>query len=304
MVVFLRFNFYIENNLVNATKLSDFLPPLMRVRYVRDMKKLKNIFLAWYRNWFWVDLLAFGSGTLLTMLYIKYGNNLSPRLEAYKDIWPNISTEIIGVWVSVRVIDSIIRNRDERHNVRDRVVANLNFIMKICQDLLPDFYSWQFNDLKNEIIWFGEKKKAPKTSKQLKKYFSSEEQATIEEIFQIILTIEKLTNEAIIGGERFNQLSDSKIRYSGPEEIQSLIKLFRQSQNTESPGNPEVNHYLTVIEHKLKNEEYDTNLLTEIQGIAQSVSVHIKQLNELRLTIHSLENNLSRFRQRIAENTA
>jgi len=51
VVVFLRFNIYIQNNLVNATELPAFLPPLMHRRYIAEnfylggnMKKIIFIF--------------------------------------------------------------------------------------------------------------------------------------------------------------------------------------------------------------------------------------------------------------------
>jgi len=61
-VVFLKFCFYIKNNLVNASELSDFLPPIIHKRYIacRIMKIIIYIFLL---NFFIISLCSAQNST-------------------------------------------------------------------------------------------------------------------------------------------------------------------------------------------------------------------------------------------------
>ncbi len=132
------------------------------------------------RRWWPIDLTALGLGVALMVIYASSQDVLAARHKAWDSLLPNLATEILGVWISVRVIDAMIGARRERERVRSAIVGNLNHMMKICQDVPPHFDSWRLNDLGNEITWFEEKQQHPDGLKQLTRYVTQPERLLLE----------------------------------------------------------------------------------------------------------------------------
>lgn len=87
----------------------------------------------WLRfHWIWVDLASLGIGTLLVWLHYHFATSYS---EATLELLPNIATEIMGVWISVRIIDALIQRRDKFNAVRRRVVSECNEFVVIVRDV-------------------------------------------------------------------------------------------------------------------------------------------------------------------------
>ncbi len=111
----------------------------------------------WFREWALIDLVTFGVGVALIVGFAAYGRYIFQPESGWYDLWPNIATEVIGVWLSVRFIDALIRRRETYHGVRRTIVGNLNYMVRTAQSVLPAFYQWSIRDLGNEVSWFIEK---------------------------------------------------------------------------------------------------------------------------------------------------
>ena len=110
----------------------------------------------WLRKLNVIDFLALGIGICLTIAYILYKdvfNQNSPWL----DIWPNISTEIIGIWVSIRVIDGLIDAREKKRSMREAIIGGFNYFVDNAKQLKPEYYDWKVQILPYELKWFQKK---------------------------------------------------------------------------------------------------------------------------------------------------
>ena len=83
-------------------------------------------------HWIWVDLVSLGIGTLFVWLHYRFATS---SWGATLELFPNIATEIMGVWISVRIIDALIQRRDKFNAVRRRVVSECKEFVDIVQDV-------------------------------------------------------------------------------------------------------------------------------------------------------------------------
>src|SRR5215207_7433487 len=138
------------------------------------MKWLKK----WWGKWGKADILTLGVGIGAAYGYIAYFTNPEDIRSAWLNLWPNIATEILGVWLSVRIIGAILDNRQERRNVRNALAANLNYLLSICQRLAPTFYTFNLIDLQNEITLYHDRKQLK--SALFKKHFAQQERDALD----------------------------------------------------------------------------------------------------------------------------
>ena len=134
----------------------------------------------WWRDWAKIDLLGLGLGLGLCVAYYLRETADGGWGDPMADLWPNIATEILGVWLSVRIIGTIIDLRQRRSNMRNTLAGNMNHLMGICSRLSPHFDSFAIVDLRNELLWFGERRRL--NAKLLKRVFSRDELALLERI--------------------------------------------------------------------------------------------------------------------------
>lgn len=112
-----------------------------------------------------VDLFTLLLGLLLIWGYINYGGILFVKDSPILNIWANIATDLIGVWLTVRIVESLLQAREKFHSIRRTTVSNLRYFLRIAQEITPEFYEWRINSLQNELRWFEEK--LPKRKKYL-----------------------------------------------------------------------------------------------------------------------------------------
>lgn len=136
----------------------------------------------WFREWAIIDVVAFGLGMGLTYTYIRFSDDLPDKYDTIKNVWANLGSEILGAWISVRIIDALISGRDERQKVRSNIARNLTFMVGVCKDMPPNFYTWRANDLEDEIRFFRDKQTSPKGRWQLEKFITKDERTLIEQL--------------------------------------------------------------------------------------------------------------------------
>ena len=134
----------------------------------------------WIREWIKIDVLLLGIFVLLTSwLYIIKGSwtGNSTTNSILKDYLPNIATELLGVWLSVRIIDKMIKNRYHYHDIRKDI---LNFFERLSydfEDLEPFFDKWRI-----DLIFRNLRHRKEKFEYQLK-HFEKDEIEIIRKLF-------------------------------------------------------------------------------------------------------------------------
>jgi len=259
-----------------------------------------KMFRSWIRNWFLIDILALGTGATSTAPYIFFADQLPDTYTSFKDIWSNLGTEILGVWISVRVIDALIRAREERHRVRNNIAGNLNFMMEICQDIPPHFDSWRINDIGNELMWFNEKRTATIGSKQMGKFFSSEERAEIDEVLNRVTAVDTFAKQMQSIRVNVERLSESEFRWKSPAEIEELFKATRRFNHSDSGDDAEVSQWLAKVNRNLKLGNYTDDVAENVTELIDYVTQLVTQAAKVREAIADVETSLARLRRSIS----
>jgi hypothetical protein len=179
----------------------------------------------WWRKWGWVDILTLGGGGALALGY--FGSRTGSWHDPVQDLWPNIATEVLGVWLSVRLIGGLIERRQRRIAVRDTLAGNGNYLMAVCQRIPPRFYDYELLSLRNELQWFREKKALK--AKVLTRALSPGEQKAIERIFaraSDLLRLGEQGSQAVGEVKRLRDRHDLWRRESGVSELDGIFDQY------------------------------------------------------------------------------
>jgi hypothetical protein len=88
----------------------------------------------WFSTYLIIDLIGLGIGGGFALLYVLASFKIVNT--NLKDIWANLSTEIIGVWLSVRIIDKVLERRTKKHRARLYLIDNLYKFLNTAQKIL------------------------------------------------------------------------------------------------------------------------------------------------------------------------
>lgn len=250
----------------------------------------------WWKNWGLIDLVALGLGLFLCVAFVAY-----LRGEGYQrpllDLWPNIATEILGVWVSVRIVDVLIGRREERSRVRDNVVGNLNFMMSICQDLPLHFDNWRLNDLSNEVMWFEEKRAAQE--KLLMKHLTNEERRSVDDVIRQVRDVHRLSIQAAATKLEVKVAEDAGQSWDHPEQVKQLVNVYHRHIDSGERGIEVLSEALDVAQRG--NEQWHPEeKRAEIERIVTAVTRWLNDANEVRASVHRVEASVQELRRTIA----
>lgn len=109
----------------------------------------------WWQEWAFFDAVALGVGITLIFIYVFADEQLQ-SISAFQSLVPNLATEIIGVWVSIRIIEKIIRNRDQFHGNRRNVFESLANLGELQRKMFPNPQEWQLRNLINQRDYCAE----------------------------------------------------------------------------------------------------------------------------------------------------
>lgn len=79
-----------------------------------------NALKKWLKTWAVVDVFVCGGALVASISYVGYRASHNTPLNGWVDLWPNFTSEVMGAWLSVRVIDYLIRRRSDRSRARWR----------------------------------------------------------------------------------------------------------------------------------------------------------------------------------------
>ncbi|MBT3228470.1 MAG: hypothetical protein HOD43_13095 [Candidatus Marinimicrobia bacterium] len=121
-----------------------------------------HILLIWLKKWFFrwsfIDIPVFGVGVGLIIYYINSLEGENASSVFIESIVPNIGTELLGVWLSVRIIESVLRVRQKRSRLRAQLIDNMNYLITLTRSIAPHFEQQTIDHLSSELLWFEEMK--------------------------------------------------------------------------------------------------------------------------------------------------
>ena len=140
-----------------------------------------------------IDALTFGPGLLL--LYITY-RRFSNSAAFWDTMIPNFASELMGVWLGVRIIDYLISNQEEYHRVRRNVLNVVESSMELSRKIL----------IKYDIVFLEEFQSRRATAERI--YEKKQQWFTADELVEFNSWIERGVVFEVAGRRYFQQVGD------------------------------------------------------------------------------------------------
>lgn len=105
----------------------------------------------WKKQWL-IDIILLI--VLSVTIYLTVKTYSDGKCFDYNSFLLNLSTEIIGVWLSVRIIDRLMKKRERLESARQYLIKNLRHPFNYCYSIAPRFKRKDVDYLKNEMKWF------------------------------------------------------------------------------------------------------------------------------------------------------
>lgn len=116
----------------------------------------RRIVRRWLRGWALVDIVVLGGGLVAARYYFSYWKSHQATPDAWFDIWPGMTTEVLGTWLSVRLIDHLIRRRERRSAARWRQARILVYLRNLSKDIAERPRARTIQLLADELVYFAE----------------------------------------------------------------------------------------------------------------------------------------------------
>lgn len=133
-----------------------------------------KILRKWFREWVLIDVLVLGGGILASLVALSIPSNEMDNQPALIKLIANLSPEILGAWLSIRVIDYLINRRNKYLDNRHSLVGNCHYMLTTAERILPNYYRFSIQYLREEIEAFSAQ------WDRRKKHFSHDEIADVE----------------------------------------------------------------------------------------------------------------------------
>lgn len=105
----------------------------------------------WKKQWL-IDIILLI--VLSVTIYLTVKTSSDGKCFDYNSFLLNLSTEIIGVWLSVRIIDRLLKKRERLDSARQHLIKNLRHPFNYSYSISPRFKRKDVDYLKNEMKWF------------------------------------------------------------------------------------------------------------------------------------------------------
>jgi len=101
---------------------------------------------------FFLDLFGL-VGLVSAVFYYYYGHATALKHQELYNLWGNLATDMLGIWVSVRIIDFIIRRQEQQQATRINVVKNMRFLRNEVRRTIEFSGNLELDSLKEELRW-------------------------------------------------------------------------------------------------------------------------------------------------------
>jgi len=163
---------------------------------------------------------------LMTLWYFNTQDAAGLKTSFADSIVPNLATELFGVWLSVRIIESVLRQRQKRSQLRSQLIENMNYLVTLIRSIAPHFEQQTIDHLTSELKWFEE----------MKDYRIS---GTSEQTIRLINEVTRLYKKAATEALKINPMRDNinDLFLSHPEmledaDMKELHDVYRRQNYT------------------------------------------------------------------------
>jgi hypothetical protein len=153
-------------------------------------------------------------GIALAVSYYLIGHQLPDKDKDPElfSLWGNFATEIVGIWIGVRLIDYVIQSNEKKHSSRLHLVRNMRFLKRETSRAIEFFGSHEVGSLRFELDW------AKDISIKRHHYLSKDEITDLNDFYDLIA-------ELIPRLEKIANLKDS---YYKNDETREFVDKERQ----------------------------------------------------------------------------
>jgi hypothetical protein len=113
-----------------------------------DLYHIKH---CWRKPWIIDVILAF---SITSCIYLTYKTSDAGKGIDYNGFLLNLTTELLGVWLSVRIIERMIRKQERLNEIRRNLLRNLRHPFDIAFRKYPHYNGQDLRYLKRELKWF------------------------------------------------------------------------------------------------------------------------------------------------------
>jgi hypothetical protein len=99
------------------------------------------------------------------------------------NLWGNFSTEIVGIWIGVRLIDYVIQQNEKKHFSRIKIVRNMRFLISTARSSIDFSNRPAIAKLSYEINWSN------KVFSSRQKYLSQDEINDVEDFYLALINL-------------------------------------------------------------------------------------------------------------------
>ncbi|HNP34062.1 MAG TPA: hypothetical protein PKN96_12285 [Flavobacterium sp.] len=167
-----------------------------------DIYHLKQF---WKKPWV-VDLILFL--TICVCIYLTWRTSCPATGVDYNGFLLNLTTELIGVWLSVRIIDRLIKKRERLQDVRKNLLKNLRHPFDFIYRKHPYYEQKDVDYLENEMKWFDRR------WDKRRSVFKLQEQDIARAIHSLNYELTRVISNVVIA---------ERIHHNSPEEKKKLV---------------------------------------------------------------------------------
>jgi hypothetical protein len=145
----------------------------------------------WLQGWAIVDLLVLGGGLVAARIYFTEWPHHQQNPDPWFELWPDIAIELIGAWLSVRIIDDLIGRRDRRSRRRWRMAGILVYQRRLCRNLARQPYEFDLTDLEDELRHYRE----PANASDRKRHLDASEIHDVERASTLVENVVRVASD-------------------------------------------------------------------------------------------------------------
>lgn len=210
---------------------------------------MKRLFRKWLHTWALLDILVLGGGLVAGWMYLTYWDQHHTTPDPWLDIWPNLTTEIMGAWLSVRIINHLLQRRERRSSVRWRHADFANYMKDLGRAICRYPEGGDLDRLSDEVEFYSE----PHNVLDRRRYLDASERDDLDEMIRFAEVLVKEARDL-----QLNTAEAEKLEWGSSERERVTSQIDSKREALVEAGN----HFITQAAKARRNvleEEFSTH---------------------------------------------